>query len=274
MLGVLNSRVADFVFRRTAKPKEPRPSGAYFEANKQYIAPIPIPTVGDQQRDEVSARAKKLQQLHTRRRDTIQAINSRINSPQMRPDERKPNWIWADVRDPAAWIEANPRGLRGKELRSWANSHYQELLDARLSELNDRISFGQTMVAIAEDGQLKFSVGDDCVIDGVFVSEDEANIILPQWQNKARDTFVSESMDAKRILNRLLDLRSTDNKSLITQLATLTKELEATEDEILRTEREMDDYVYELYGLSTSERDIVEAGTEQRVNARIPRVLQ
>jgi hypothetical protein len=202
------------VFRRTAKPKEPRPSGAYFEANRQYIAPIPIPHVGELQRDDVSARARKLEELHTRRRDTIQAIDLRINSPQMRPDERKPNWIWADVRDPAGWAKANPLGLHGKEVRRWANSHYAELLDAHLSELNDRISFGQAMVAIAKDGQLKFFVGNECVIDGVFVDEDE----------------------------------------------------------VLRIERQMDDHVYELYGLTANEREIIEAGTEQRANARIPRV--
>ncbi len=39
LLGVLNGRVADFVFRRIAKPKD----GGYFEANKQFIAPLPIP---------------------------------------------------------------------------------------------------------------------------------------------------------------------------------------------------------------------------------------
>ena len=37
LLGILNARVADFVFRRIAKPKD----GRYFEANKQFIAPLP-----------------------------------------------------------------------------------------------------------------------------------------------------------------------------------------------------------------------------------------
>ncbi|MHC4177533.1 MAG: TaqI-like C-terminal specificity domain-containing protein, partial [Planctomycetota bacterium] len=39
LLGLLNCRALDFVFRHTAKPKD----RGYFEANKQFIAPLPIP---------------------------------------------------------------------------------------------------------------------------------------------------------------------------------------------------------------------------------------
>ena len=39
LLGMLNSHPLDFVFRLTAKPKD----RGYFEANKQFIAPLPIP---------------------------------------------------------------------------------------------------------------------------------------------------------------------------------------------------------------------------------------
>ena len=78
-------------------------------------------------------------------------------------------------------------------------------------------------------------------------------------------------MDARRIVNQLLTLRTTQNKSLIQQLASLTERLQMNEDRILATEREVDDYVFSLYELTKDERATVEAGTEQRVNARIPR---
>lgn len=272
ILGILNSRVADFIFRRIAKPKEPRPSGAYFEANKQYIAPIPIPNVDLQQVENVTVLAQTLQALHSSRRDAIYATNSRINSSQMRPDKRNPSWIWADVRDPAVWSELNPNGLQGRKLNGWAKCRYEQLLETHLSDINDRITFGQPMHAIAEDGQLKFFVGNECVIEGVYVSEEEADIILPQWQEKARDTFASETMDARRILTRLLDLRITENKSLINQLATGARELKEIEEQIIQTEREMDDYVYTLYRLDADEQRIIELDTEKRANARIPRV--
>jgi len=271
VLGILNSRVADFVFRRISKPKEPRPSGAYFEANKQYIAPLPVPTVNDEQRERVSELAKRLQELHSSRRDTIQEISSRIHSSQMRPDEKKYDWLWADVRTPAAWKKENSADLKGRELTSWAKQQYEQRLNDHIAAIDERISFGQTMLATVEKGELKFYVGNRCIIDGVYVNDDEAGIILPQWQEKARDKFVSESVNGTRIVKMLLDLRTTENQSLIQQLAALTMKLHEVEEQILTNEREMENLVFSLYALTTDERTIVEAGTEQRVKARIPR---
>jgi len=61
LLGVLNGKVADFVFRRIAKPKR----GGYFEANKQFIAPLPIPKATAAQKREVAELARRLQKHHT-----------------------------------------------------------------------------------------------------------------------------------------------------------------------------------------------------------------
>ncbi len=134
---------------------------------------------------------------------------------------------------------------------------------------SSRSSFGQTMFATAASGHLKYFVGDQSILQ-VFVSDNEATIILPQWMEVARDSFVSESFDAKRILNRLLDLRTTDNPALISQLSAYTKTLLDVERRIVDTERKMDDYLCELYQLTPDERATVDAATVQRVNARLP----
>lgn len=272
VLGALNSRVADFVFRRTAKPKEPRPSGAYFEANKQYIAPIPIPDATEHQRNEVTFLAKELHKFHSARRDAIDAVRQRIDSPQMRADPKKPSWIWAEVRDPESWAELNPQGLTGRALKKWAKEHYQKLLGEQIAKIQDQISFGQTMVARVNAGELQFCVGDRCVIDGVYVSEEEAQLILPQWREVARDNFVSETMNAGRIVKRLLDLRDTENAALVAQLSQLSDKVVALEDSIIQKENDLDELFYELYALDAEEKDIVIEGTEKRFSARIPRV--
>lgn len=272
VLGILNSRVADFVFRRTSKPKEPRPSGSYFEANKQYIAPIPVPTVDEQQLDKTSKLAQNLEAMHTSRREIIKAIGSRIRSPQTRHEPKPASWIWAEVRDRASWAELNPECLQGRKLNSWAKKHYEQLLFSKISELNNNMRFGQTMFAGHKDGELLFYVGNKCVINGVYVSQNDAHIILPQWQDIARNKFVSESMNAKRIVTQLLDLRTTENKVLIEQLAKLTSDLEAVEVQIYKTEQDMDKHVYGLYKLKENEISVVENGTDQRVRARIPQL--
>ncbi|GAA4446801.1 Eco57I restriction-modification methylase domain-containing protein [Novipirellula rosea] len=273
LLGILNSRVADFVFRRISKPKEPRPSGAYFEANKQYIAPIPIPSADDSQTKTVASAAQRLQTLHTQRRDIIEAIDQRFASRQMVDKPKPPSWIWADVFDVAHWKKANPEGLRGRALSAWSKSHYESLLDKKYETVEDQITFGDTMMAAHEDGQLKFFIGGRCVIDGIYVTDDEANVILPQWQQKARDSFVSESMNAKRIVTRLLDLRTTSNPALTSQLADFTKKLADVESKILSEERALDDFVYDLYGIDPDSEDrvIIETDTARRADARFPR---
>ncbi len=138
----------------------------------------------------------------------IESIEQRISSSQMTADPKSPNWIWADIRDVAYYRTANPLNLSGRDLSSWTKQHYESLLATKIVAMNDKMAFGQAMLATFDNGQLKLFVGDACVLDGIYLSDDEARVILPQWQSKLRDTSVSESMDAKRVLNLLLDLRS------------------------------------------------------------------
>ena len=56
LLGVLNGKVCDYVFRRTAKPKD----GGWFEANRQFIAPLPIPRDNAETMQGVADRAQRL----------------------------------------------------------------------------------------------------------------------------------------------------------------------------------------------------------------------
>jgi hypothetical protein len=231
LLGVLNSRVVDFVFRRIAKPKERRPSGAYFEANKQYIAPLPIPDASADQRTFVARQARELQQLHTSRRRAIEALDDRLASSQL--------------------VEAPER------------------LELHLARIDGKLSYGATMGAVAGDGELTFFVAGR-PIASVHAGRRDASLVLAQWQQRARDRFVSNEIDAARIIEWLLDLKTTDNAELIDQIATLTHSLDEIESKIRRTERDLDDYIYGLYGLSTPERAMIEADTRTRWDARIP----
>ena len=72
---------------------------------------------------------------------------------------------------------------------------------------------------------LTFFVGDRSIISGIYVSEQEAPLILAQWRQKARDTFVSDSMNAARLVEWLLDLKITENAALVQQSAAAAQEL-------------------------------------------------
>ncbi len=61
ILALLNSRSLDYAFRHTAKPK----ARGYFEANKQFIAPLPIPETKN--RKPLIELSKRLSGLHEKR---------------------------------------------------------------------------------------------------------------------------------------------------------------------------------------------------------------
>ena len=269
LMGLLNGRVCDFVFRRRAKPKEPRPSGAYFEANKQYIAPLPVPRASQADRARLAELARELEREHTARRDTVRAIDRRLDSEQMVPSPRPAQWLWADVRDISYWAARNSE-LKGRALTAWARRAHEEKLAGHLAAINEAMTFGATMCANLVEGELRFYVRDQCVISGLFVGDDEGPVILAQWRRAARDTFVSDTVDAARVVGWLLDLRSTDNPALVAQIRGLNQELEAIEDRIRSLERALDDLSYSMYALTDDERHMVEGDTQTRWNARMP----
>lgn len=65
LLGVLNGPVADFAWRSGgARPKR----GGYYEANKQFLAPLPVPRATAAQIERAGEAARALQGLHSERR--------------------------------------------------------------------------------------------------------------------------------------------------------------------------------------------------------------
>lgn len=70
LLGILNSKAANFYFKRIAKPKD----NGFYEANKQFIAPIPIPLGDLNIRIEVENDADKLLMLHTEMSREIEEV--------------------------------------------------------------------------------------------------------------------------------------------------------------------------------------------------------
>jgi hypothetical protein len=102
------------------------------------------------------------------------------------------------------------------------------------------------------------------------VSDDEAPLILAQWRRAARDTFVSDTVNAARVVEWLLDIKTTESKALIDQIRKLNDELAVIESSIKTVERTLDDLAYDLYGLTEEERHMVESDTRARWEARIP----
>ena len=92
LLGVLNAPVADFVFRRIAKVK----AGGFYEANKQFIAPLPIPSADAAQRSSVGERARRLELAHSKRRDVVAELGKRLATVRRR--NRPETWLFPTLK--------------------------------------------------------------------------------------------------------------------------------------------------------------------------------
>ncbi len=74
LLAILNSAACDFAWRLTSKPFR----GEYRSANKQFIAPLPIPNTRDQK--PVAALARELAKLHGRRLAAAAHVHRRFST--------------------------------------------------------------------------------------------------------------------------------------------------------------------------------------------------
>lgn len=254
--GVLNAPVCNFVFRRIAKAKE----GGYFEANKQFLKPLPIPHATDEQKAEVAEKAKRLQELHTRRRDLLAAVDKRLESGQCEEEKRDEGWLWAEVKPVPAFKREAPKGLAGPAVTAWAKERREAVLRARLEAIDAVLRAGVRLVVENVAGELKVTAEGAVLIDGVFLDADEAAFTAAQWRQKARRTNVTEKFDAKRLVALLLKLRKTNNAALRRQVVELDEEIMTLDETIEDAEREMNRLTYRLYGLTEEEIRLVEGG--------------
>jgi hypothetical protein len=256
LLGILNAPVADFMFKRTAKLKE----GGYYEANKQFIAPLPIPVVTEAEKSEVAARAKKLQELHTRRRDLLAMIDKRLSSEQCEDDIRDERWIWSDIKPLADLKKEAPAELTGRDLTAWATIERERRLTVRLERITPMLRQGARLTVIDEYGELKVLADGVPLVAGIYLSEEEATFIAAQWRHKASQTNVTEKFAGKRLLNMLLKLRKTNNPAIPRQVVRIDADMQTLDVEIATAEAQMNALTYRLYKLTAEEIRMVEQG--------------
>ena len=139
LAGVLNGPVSNFVFRRISKPFR----GNYRSANKQFIAPLPIPATNDEQRTMIARIAEQLQHLHTRRRNILVDIIRRRSL--LRERRRSESWLFPDLPSLTDLDAQAPNTLNSEQRGDWIRRRYAEGLSGRYERLARFIPCGATM---------------------------------------------------------------------------------------------------------------------------------
>jgi hypothetical protein len=258
LLGVINSPVPNWAFRRIARPKE----GGYYEANKQFIAPLPIPDATPEQRLDIGHRARELQELHTRRRDTIAKLDQRLHSAQTTPLSPAPkeDWLWSDIGTPATWKQSPqaPAGLPARELTAWAKEKHAAALQNHLDHLDALLQPGSTLTIENTDDEIALSIGGRPALR--LYDKPDTPFLAAQWRHALRDLNVTESFNATRLLKLLLTLRTTTEAPLKNRILSLDQEITQLDQTIAAREAALNAITYQLYGLTQEEIAMVEGG--------------
>lgn len=259
LLGVLNGLVADFVFRRIGKPKQ----GGWFEANKQFIAPLPIPDAPAGQRAEVAARARDLQTGWTRRRDLLAACGERLSVlARARHNER---WLWPDLKSATDLQAEAPKGLRmAGERRDWARAAFDEAVAVRCQALQAGLDGGGRLEAAFQDGELKLFAGGSTLIGRIYLDEAAGRAAEAYWRWLLISQTWREADKFAAALRRVpVDAETPAAAQFIDRVADLAAETAAIE----QGEAEMNALLFDLYDLTPGERILVENDRKGRRQA-------
>jgi hypothetical protein len=250
LLGTLNGSVCDFVFRRIGRIKQ----GGWYEANKQFIAPLPVPNGSAETHADIAARALRLQKRWTDRRHLLQEAADRLS---VLARARHPaRWLWPELPTLPEMTGQAPRGLRlATDRRKWAEKRLDEIEAARVEALQAALDRGGRRQVRFERGELRLYVSGTIVLDRIYLDEATGRLAEGYWR------WLLLSGPAREAERFAADLRRPPAPSdapaaaqFIERVAALAQEVTAIETE----ERAMNETLYQLYRLSPEERNLVE----------------
>ncbi len=250
LMAALNGPVTDFVFRTISRPFQ----HDYRSANKQFIAPLPIPDAPEKHRKEVARRAKALQAGWTLRRDLLCEAERRLGV--LARTNQPARWLWTDLPDLPEMIGRAPKALKGKdERRKWADDRLDELEAAKVEALRAALISSRERDARFAKGELQLVVGGASVLRGIFLSDGAGRLAEAYW----RWLLLSRDWkDADAFAKALRKPPAEVISPAADQFVERVKALALATAEIDAGEREMNELLYRLYGLSDDERILVE----------------
>jgi hypothetical protein len=256
--GIINSPVCNFVWRRISKPFQ----NNFRSANKQFIAPLPIPDATPAQATQVADQASALQTLHTQYRDKRMALTRTLAAKQLSDATKTPDALFGESVK-AKTIEARATlaapGLKGTALKRWVNDEIDKLLTIELEALSTRLRPGVKLEVVQGDGEIALKA-DAATAFTIYVDQNECAFIAAQWRQVIRTTSITPSLTARKLLDALLNLKTTDLDPLRNNITTLDAELVTMEKQIVLDETTLNTLVYKLYGLNDAEIKQIERG--------------
>jgi len=227
LTGLLNSEVVNTYWRLISKPFR----GDFFSANKQFIAPIPIPDATEEDKQEIIKLSKEMQKLKTEYAHIEQDIDKRLSSRQAKASKYSRDWII---------------GTKDKE----EQQNFFEQLELSLYT-------NGPLTAHLANGELSLQLNGVTILDEVFVDKTEAEFIHAQWRWKTRNITSKTRTNAESLIDEFRTIKTTQNSALTEQVVGADQKLHEIEKEISDTDEEIEDVVLDLYKLDEEQRALV-----------------
>lgn len=255
LAGVLNAPVTNTIFSWLSKPFR----GDYKSANKQFIAPLPVPRAGRADRAGLSALARGMQERRTRQVELRSALTERLAATARVkwPLER----ILPNVR-PIAEIEAEaPKSVPPSGLKKWVDDRRKEEEEAALAEIDGVIRIDSEASVELNAGKLSFLV-DEQEVARVFISKEAEALVEAQWRAVAIEFGPTGRDDAKRLVDKLRRVATSADPDTAEQIIKIGDDLAQLSEVLNGDEEQLHEMTCYLFNLSDEERRLVESSRQ------------
>jgi len=253
LAAVLNAPAADFAFRRISKPFR----GDFRSANKQFIAPLPIPKAPPEDQAALARDAERLQVLHDQRRQALADIAARLGAVRIRP--RPLEWLFPGLPGLDELKDQAPKRLTGTDRRKWAKERLAKEIDARHTTLGEHLKPGVPLSAELVRGELRFLVDGIPAITSIFPRPAEAPFLLAQWSVMASRTEVTGKTTGAKLADMLRKVSPSADAHIMAEVISLQTSIATDEAEIATLENRINQTIYRLHKLTREEIALIES---------------
>lgn len=253
LAGVLNAPVTNTIFGWLSKPFR----GDYKSANKQFIAPLPIPKPTRKDRAALSALAMGMQQRRTLRLQLRSRLDERLSATACAvwPLEK----LLADVRSIPQIEDEAPRSILPSQRKKWVDEQRRAEEESSLARIDGLIHLDSEASVVLDAGKLSFLV-DEQEVARVFVTDAEAPLVEAQWRSVGLDFQPSGKGDAKRLVERLRRVATAADQAVAEQIIAIGQELAELTAVLREDENQLHELTCLLFNLTDEERSLVERG--------------
>jgi Eco57I restriction-modification methylase len=253
LAGIINAPVTNLTFSWLSKPFR----GDYRSANKQFIAPLPIPNATLAERAGLSALARGMQQRRTAQVEEEAELEERLAKTARR------NWpldhILPDVRPIGSIEEATPKSVRAPDRKRWIDEERTADEEAALARIDAMLRLDSEFAVTLANGKLSFLI-DDQEAAFCFVGAAEGSLVEAQWRAVAISFMPTGKDDARRLVARLRRVATEAAPAVAEQIIAIGRHLAGRAAVIRDDEKQLHDMTCALFRLTPAERRLVERG--------------